>query len=256
MSVVQLECLIDGQNVSTTQLEKVQYDLHLHMLREMKKLGATLRHDGKSLSDDDIGRLTLEEARDVSIATRKSLGVEGLKELFRDELLATDQMWKDANDVPEGAPSLYAQTDVKVTGVTLEEVGKVINLNAIHEVYAQMHPDHCFAKGDGKLLEHMEVFGHFGGPTWLYAHPSETISVPVERDEAYPMVMAGSTTLASDGTPMNLFAYHQFKPLDDGFAIKQCAIFPPGTPQDIVEGHKLHLAIEIWEGAKLAAAQR
>ncbi len=254
MRDIQLQCLIDGQSYSARQLDDIQYHRHLHALHEMKRLGATIAHDGKALSHSDIDRLVPEHARNVSIATRQSYGPEGLKELFREQLRQSDQMWKEANDAPDGAPLLPAKVHVTITGVSLEDLYTVVNLDVIHHSYAPMHPDHHFASGDSKRLEHMEIFGHYGGPTWLFAHPDQTISVPVERDADYPKLMAGHTSLASDGTPMNLYAYHQFKPLNNGFSVKQCAVFPPKTPKPIVDGHKLHLAIEIWEAAKLAAA--
>ncbi|BBD99643.1 hypothetical protein SAMIE_1031440 [Sphingobium amiense] len=253
MRDLQLSCLIDGCSYSAKQLDGVQYRRHVHALHTLMRLGAVVNRRGQPLSHDAIDRLLPEDAREVSIATRQAYGPDGLKELYRDQLLESDKMWRAANDAAADAPLLLAQTDITVVGVSLEDLSKVVGLNAIHHVYAALHPDHDFAIGDETCLEHMETFGHFGGPTWLFAHPDKSISVPVERDEEYPMLMAGHTTLASDGTPMNLYAYHQFKPLENGFAIKQCAAFPPNTPLPIVDGHKLHLAIEIWEAAKLAA---
>lgn len=256
MRELDFQCLIDGENYTASQLERLQYQRHIHMLHQLKRLGANVVQGEKALSHDDIDRLVPVEAREVSIATRQSYDIEGIKALFREQLLESDRLWKAANDAPEGAPLLLARTQITVTGVSLEALGSVVNLDAIHHCYALLHPDHNFASGDSIRLEHMEIFGHYGGPTWLYAHPDKAMTVPgVERDPEYPMVMAGSTTLGSDGTPMNLFAYHQFKPLENGFSIKQCAAFPPRTPQAIVDGHKVHLAIEIWEAAKLAAAQ-
>lgn len=253
MRDLELCCSIDGWNYSAKQLDDIQYQRHINGLHALLRLGAVIEKDGERLSHDSIDRLLPENAREVSIATRQAYGPSGLKDIYRDQLLASDRMWRVANDAPADAPLLLAQTDITVTGVSLEELSKVVGLGSIHHAYAALHPDHDFALGDDICLEHMETFGHFGGPTWLYAHPDKSISVPVERDETYPMLMAGHTTLASDGMPMNLYAYHQFKPLENGFAIKQCAAFPPKTPLPIVDGHKLHLAIEIWEAAKLAA---
>jgi len=250
------QCVIDGENYTVSQLERVQYLRHILMLHQLKRLGADVAHGEKMLSHDDIDGLGPEEARAVSIATRQAFDIDGIKHLFRKQLLEADRLWKAANDAPDGAPLLLARTQITVRGISLEALGSVVNLDAIHQCYALLHPDHHFASGDSVRLEHMEIFGHYGGPTWLYAHPDQSLTVPgVERDPDYPMVMAGSTTLGSDGTPMNLFAYHQFKPLEHGFSIKQCAAFPPRTPQVIVDGHKVHLAIEILEATKLAAAR-
>src|SRR5688572_11860858 len=114
MSAIQLQCVIDGQNYSAEQLDDIQYHRHLHALHDMERLGANITRNGKSLSHSDIDRLLPEHARDVSIATRESYGAEGLKELFHEQLRQSDEMWKEANDAPKGAPMLPAAAHVTV----------------------------------------------------------------------------------------------------------------------------------------------
>jgi hypothetical protein len=101
-----LECLIDGRNYSCESLAKVQHDRQLYVLHEMKCLGATIKHDGKSLSDDDTNLLNAEDARDVCIATRQLYGVDVLRDLFKEQLPASDKMWKAVKDAPDGAPAV------------------------------------------------------------------------------------------------------------------------------------------------------
>lgn len=55
-------CSIDGQDYSLELLAAVRYHRDLHVLHEMKRAGANVVHDGKTLSDDDINLLGAEEA--------------------------------------------------------------------------------------------------------------------------------------------------------------------------------------------------
>jgi hypothetical protein len=253
MPQLTMECSIDGQPYSAEQLERLQYDRQVHVLHEMKRLGTVIQHDGSPLSDDDINLLSPEDARAVSIAARQSYDVEGIRDLFKKQLQASDQMWRDANDAPAGAPPQIASADLTITGLSLDEFRGGFNFDTLQRIYAAINPDHYFAHADsnGPLL--METFGMHGGPSLMYAIPDPGISVPVEREAGYPLLSAGYTLLA-DGTNPNMFAYHQYKPLEHGLTVRLCAIFPPKTPKVIVDGHKAHMAIEIWEGAKLVAA--
>jgi hypothetical protein len=83
----------------------------------------------------------------------------------------------------------------------------------------------------------METFGMYGGPSEVYAAIDMTISVPVELEVDYPLLTAGYATLASDGTDIIIFAFRQFKPLDNGLAVKLCCVFPSKTPKELVDGH-------------------
>ncbi|MFD2420347.1 hypothetical protein [Amycolatopsis pigmentata] len=250
-----LECLIDGQRYSAEQLERLEYDRHVHVLREMKRLGAEIRHNGNTLSDDDINLLSPEDAREVSIATRRSYDFDGIRGLFKAQLQASDQLWKDANDAPAGAPIRIARADLTITGVPFDKFRQGSDFDALRQTYPALHPDHYFAyvDGGGRLLV-METFGMYGGPTEVHTVPDLDVAAPVERDAGYPVLTAGYARLASDdGTDINAVAFHQFKPLDQGVSVKLCAAFPPNMPQVIVDGHKVHMAIEFWESAKLAA---
>ena len=69
------------------------------------------------------------------------------------------------------------------------------------------------------------------------------------NDPNFPVEMAGKAFL-TDGTPVNI-PYHQFRPTDDGFEVKTAVYWPENTPNEIVSGHSLHLAMEFSRGAQL-----
>ncbi|WP_344945723.1 hypothetical protein [Actinomadura miaoliensis] len=255
MRELELSCSIDGRHYWPEHLARVQHDRHLHVLHEMKRLGAAIGYAGKLLSHDDINRLSAEDAREACIAARQSYDVDGIKTLYKEQLRTSDQMWKDANDAPDGAPMRAAFADLTVTGITIDEFREnATDGDAFHSNYARINPDHYFLYGHEAGMRAMETFGMYGGPSEVDVITDPDIKVPVERETGYRLLTAGYTTLAGDGTDINVLAYHQFKPLTSGLAVKLGAFFPPKTPKDLVDGHAVHMAIEFWETSKLLAA--
>jgi hypothetical protein len=83
--------------------------------------------------------------------------------------------------------------------------------------------------------------------------PVPDLKVPIERDETYPFAFGAVATLV-DGTDSNAPAFMQFKPIENGLALKAGCCFPAMAPKEMVEGHKLHLAIEFLGFARTIAA--
>lgn len=247
MSGTEVQCLIDGQSYSYEQIADVQYRRDLHWLHEMKRLGANIAHEGSPLSHDAINLLGRDGARALSIATRRSLGADGLRKLFEAQLRASDRMWKEINSSPDGAPPKYGFTDMTVTGMSFEQFQDIIALENFQRRYPEINPDHCFLNLRDNGIHSMEIFGMYGGPAEVYLTIDPTIAIPFDPDPEFPTLVTGYTTLASDETRIDLFVAHQYKPLENGVAMRLGCIFPPKTPQELVDGHKLHSAIEFWE---------
>jgi hypothetical protein len=95
MATLRVQCTIGGKEYSYEQLARIQYERQLHVLHEMKRLGATITHGGNVLSDDDINLLGADEARAVCIAAREAYDPQGIRELFKVQLQESDQLWKD-----------------------------------------------------------------------------------------------------------------------------------------------------------------
>lgn len=75
--------------------------------------------------------------------------------------------------------------------------------------------------------------------------------IQADSDPDYPIDLVGRAFLRDGVTPVNV-PYHQFKETEDGFAVKMAVYWPVGVPDDLVSGHSLHLAMEFYEGIKLA----
>jgi hypothetical protein len=97
----------------------------------MKRLGATIEHHHKPLSDDEIDYLSPEDAHEVNMATRLAYGAEGLRKLFEEQLRISDRMWKDLNATSAGLPAQAARAD------------------QLQKAVVQANPDHFFLYLEG-----------------------------------------------------------------------------------------------------------
>lgn len=259
MSNFKFECQINGETYDGDRLNMIQHDRHLEVLRLFHQLGAPIKYNGNLLAWNDIGTLSSDQARHISLGIRKSYDPEALRELFKSYIQSSDQMWKGALCV-SGAPQL-ASAKVTITGIPFPRLQAAMNLDKLHTTNPELNPDHYFARSDApvggnKRLHIMETFGMHGGPSDVHAYVDPNLDVPgVNRNEEYPVTMRGYTTLASDGTHINVFAYHQFKALENGLDALLGCVFPYGTPKEVVDGHGVHMAIGFWELAKLAGGE-
>ncbi|MFC2662477.1 MAG: hypothetical protein ACFNYI_04930, partial [Eubacterium sp.] len=60
------------------------------------------------------------------------------------------------------------------------------------------------------------------------------------------------TSVLRDGSCRQDIAFHQIKRTEDGFIMKTSVYFPKNTPQELVDGHKIYLAIETMETVRMA----
>lgn len=248
------ECRIDGQNYSLELLAMVRYQRDIHVLHQLKQAGATIEHDGTTLSHEDIDLLTAEAASMISAAVRRSYDLEGIRSLFGAELRASDSWWRDINAASEGLPLQACVADIVITGISFEEFAENMKTQApFLQDYPAVHPDHFFIEKDGETIKGVETFGMYGGPSEMWLSPDENLSVPIERDESYPFAF-GAVASLPDGTNSNAPAFMQFKPMENGLAVKAGCCFPAKAPKEMVEGHKLHLALEFLGFARAIAA--
>lgn len=251
-SPVRISVSIDGHDWSGEQLDRLQHQRHLHVLHTMVALGAPITHEGRSLGSAEIDALTPHVARQLSIGIRGAYDIDGITTLFRDQLRASDALWKQAVGYDAHAPLRAAVTDIEVQGMSLDDLGAhAADPAAVEHNYRLLNPDHYVLRTEDGRSRAMETFGMHANPTDMYITVDPDVR-PVSPDLGYHRLTSGFTTLASDGTDIRMYAFHQVKPTSDGFAVKLGAYFPPGTPADIVEGHKLHMAIEFRELCLLA----
>lgn len=246
---------IDGRAWSDAALDDVQHRRHLHVLHTLRALGARIRQAGgsASLTSPEIAALAPDAAREISIATRAAYSADDLAELFRDDIAASDRLWRRAGN-PEAfadRPLRCAVTHVRVRGLTVDALGAhAADPETAGRDYPLLNPDHYFLLSEDGRTRAMETFGLRGGPTDMHVVVDPTVQ-PVLPEPGYTRLTSSYATLASDGTDIGLFTFHQVRPFEGGFDVRLGAYFPPGTPQPIVDGHKVHMAIEFRELCRL-----
>ncbi|MEA4944420.1 MAG: hypothetical protein VB080_08275 [Propionicimonas sp.] len=258
MSELTIGVTIDGETYTQAQLAQFQYQRALHVLHELKRLGATLYDGDHELSDIDINWLEPARAEQISLDYRIGLGEQSTLDLFKDVLADTDQRWKEFNADYVDGDLRTGQVDLEVTGITVQEALGAIGGGTSESQLAIM-PEHYIVAGDVHTGQRgMETFGMFGEPTAIHGTAAKEIpaSFPFTRDPDYPILIFGETLLRSDDTPTHLGACHQAKPGPDGFAMKSIFFCPKTVPQAMADGHKIHFAIELSNAFKAARAKR
>ncbi|MFK4548156.1 hypothetical protein RKD29_007752 [Streptomyces tendae] len=250
------ECEINGRSLGAEQIALLSHQREIHVLHELKRAGARLERDGAPLSDDAINALAPEAAQALSIAVRRSYSFEDYEDMFREQLAASDQMWRGLRDASGDRPLQPCVADLTFHGVSYDDFARNVHSMApFLDGYAQCNPDHFSIKRDGDELRLIEIFGMCGGPSALRLSNDPGVVVPIEHDESYPVEFAGRGALR-DGMDAGNPAYHQVKPIDGGVAVRAGCALPAAAPQAMVEGHKMHLAIEFIGFARYVAGYR
>ncbi|KRK35544.1 hypothetical protein [Loigolactobacillus bifermentans] len=270
MTKLSVECIIDNHQVGTQVLNALEFERTQHVLHEMKSLGADVQQDEHQLTHADINLLGVKTARDVNIETRAQYSATEIQAMYRPQIKMMEDMWKK---ICKGfnlakSPFKMSQTYMKVLGVdpdliingrpqktvkdeTPEDKMRRI-ANEASEMALQMNPEHFFVTASDDGLYGMETFGMYGAPYPQLITPLSTDALPVPRDPAYPVATTGQPTLM-DGTPLYTIPYHQYKPLENGIELKLSVIMPETTPDEIINGHAYHLAIEFMHTAEIYA---
>ena len=255
MSELKYTFLVDGQEWTKPQLERLEYERNLHVLHHLKNYGVEIKDGDKVLSDDEIDYLTMEKAWEVSIETRLQFKGEKAIDLYKDAFKLSDAMWRELA-FSQDKPMKVSHCDMSVKGRTLQDfMGVMRAMEQDDRVGLAAHPEHfiCHVSFDEGELLGIEPFGMYGTPTLVKVEvvkvPELGAQIQADNDPNFPVEMAGKAFL-TDGTPVNI-PYHQFRPTDDGFEVKTAVYWPENTPNEIVSGHSLHLAMEFSRGAQL-----
>ncbi len=255
MSDLQIDITINQQHYTLEQLDRYEYERTLHVLHEMKRLGAPVRDGDVELSHTDINWLDPQRAQEISLDLRCDLGEEGIVALYREVLADSDARWKKFSQDYTPGEVHTSQTDITMTGVSLPETMRVLSGAVLRNSLAVM-PEHFMVVGDISSGQQriMETFGLFGEPTFVYGTASTEFPdyMPFTADPEYPSRLYGELLLLSDSTEIHVGAAHQFRTQPDGFTIRSIFFCPKGAPRAIADGHTLHFAIELTRGMRIA----
>ncbi len=242
---------LNGQNWNGAQLERLEYERNLHVLHQLKQHGLDILDGDKVLDDDDIDYLSMKDAWRVSIETRSRYSGEEIAGKYKDSFTRSDEMWKKLGFALD-KPMKVSVCTMKVEGMTIQEyLGVMKEMQMDERVGLSVHPEHFMAIVKDGQITGIEPFGMYGTPTLVNVEVTtpEKLGERLMQDRRadYPLVMAGLATLTDGKTLVNC-PMHQFKPGENGFEAIMAVYWPEHTPDEIVDGHCLHLAMEFYEG--------
>ena len=252
-----IKATIDGDTYSERQLDLIQYEREKRTLQEMIYLGAAVSDGQRALSYDDINYLSKADAKRLLREAKEQLGFQGTQKLYQKEMDRCDQLWRDiVKDFDEAEPMQVCSADIEVSGLSIQEFSGALQaaLSGEKGVIIRLEPDHFeYQPVDGENTQKcgMEVMGMYGGPNVVFTVIKPELAARVTPSEGFRSTGCG-TSLLRDGTPRQDIAFHQIKPTPDGFVMRTCVYFPKNTPQEMVDGHKVHLAIETTEMVRMA----
>lgn len=256
MSDFSAKVVIDGRECPQSILDRIEYERTLHVLHEMKGLGADIKDGDRSLSHEDINWLEPERAKEICFETRTALSEQEMLDLMAEPRLDAERRWKAFNEGYDPADAHVGVTEISVKGASFQQVMAVMNGAVSNTSGIAANPEHYIVIGDISTGQRgMEVFGMFGEPVFVHGVADKGIpeDLPVEPDPSYPLTVCGSMLLKSDDTPIHVGACHMVRPTQDGFDIKSTFFCPGKAPQAIADGHKYHFAIEIVNAARAAS---
>lgn len=247
---------IDGQPYSQSMIEAFEFERNKHVLHELIHLGAEVLDGETPVSYMDVDFLSKADATRISVENRVRLGTDQLLALYGSEIDRTDQMWKDiVANFHEGDPYLPCITHMTVTGVTMDDLGEgLMAAMAGDSSSLAANPEHYGHVMANDVPTGFEGMGMYAGPNLMRIIFDPDTKLPIEIDPSYLPFTIGRSQLG-DGTDMHTLAGHFIRETEDGLEMLLTVFFPQGTPQELVDGHKVHLASEFLGLVKAAAGE-
>ena len=246
MKTLTIKVDIDGRDYSMAELDTIYDERAQHVLTEMQQLGAVILDDhGAVLTTAQIAQLTAPQRRELLLANKLRIGTAGLKTLYADQMKTANDMWKD---IVAHSNSHYdekvSRAHLVISGVKITQFAKLAQVAGDDPVISLgANPEHFEVTNDATGQHGFETMGMYGEPTLMDLRMGLK-TLPEPADHHYLKRMVGDSRLANDLEVVNAYAMHQVRPSLRGIEIASGAYFPSATPQALVDGHAIHLAIE------------
>lgn len=247
MQKTNIKVVVDGKEYTQQGLEKIYIDRCYHTLHELKNLGAKLlNNQGQAISAGEIDSLPPEKVRSILLSNKLRIGKDELNRLYAEQYRQADEMWSEILAKSDGDYSKKAaRAHIIVTGLTFSKYMKIIaSAIKIRKFLLAMHPDHI----DATMTSVTEIMGMYGKPTQMIGKLKEPAPALINKEHNLRLI--GASFLTSSPDKKNAVAMHQVKKIKGGIDMLAGAYFPSATPQELVDGHSIHMAVEISNAFK------
>lgn len=186
--------------MDTGQLARVEYERALHVLHEMKLLGASIEDDGRGLTDSEIDWLESADAERVLLRMKQKLGKDGIISLYHDVLADSDRRWRMWACSYDPSHAHTGVTEIAIRGISVAETVSVLGDACGPITVFRTFAEHLLGEGSiatGQFI--IEIFALLGEPTCTHGVASRGAipeGIPVVRDPSYPACPIGKTMLA------------------------------------------------------------
>ena len=202
--------------------------------------------NGKEILHEDVLKMALDRAYFTLQKYRTLLGHKGLCELFKDEIAQSDEKYIAACQNSRPGEYKYSTLEFHVKDCSAAAFMQSF-INYVATKGRESHPEHFAAElvagGDGPA-DIVETVGDDSTIARFKIVPAtDPDAFPFQPDPDCTFCMRSSLT-SVDGQPYGIYIFHQFKNVGDDLIAKLCIVFPEGTDDAIVEGHKRHIAVE------------
>lgn len=216
----------------------------------MKQNPISVNISGRGVSYVELLEKELERSRANLKLLRQKLGMEGMKELFAEELAAEEIYYREQAADFDGTYKA-ANVDLEVEGVTGEEFLEwFMKKSAVNggDELLHNHPDHwatyCAPDGSAQTAIETMASGENGATPMLATltlpDPDGCVEPPI-----YDIPSFGAIN-AVDGTRFHIHSLHQFRNTEKGCKVRLGLYFPSTFSDEYIEGSKWHLAVE-WK---------
>lgn len=213
--------------------------------------------DGQEIDEVALLKKELERAYEALAVLKTKLGIDGVEKLLKDDLDEMDAKLKSYADENDGE-LVVSQTTMFVKGLKAADFFKAFR-TFTPQINWRAMPEHYLIH-DGEHGRHIiETVGCFDKPVDLRGrfYPTDDnapAQIKAIRDENYPILNYIACPLKGR-EDVAISAYHQFRDTEDGLEVRLAVFMPKGVPQEMVDGHKWHLAIEWRNWARMAFEQ-
>lgn len=203
--------------------------------------------DGREVSELEMLRWEVREYKKSMTLLREKLGTEGMRRLLKD-VVAQSMTEQHSKGTADGRV-VECSIDVEVKGCKAMEFLAWLGAAFKREDHIALNvtaPEHYLNDVDenGQVVG-IETVGAYGLPQEFHtvATKPEELGLPAENINVdYPVKYCG-LMYGPDGTEIHKFR-HLMRDTDDGFVMKPTVYFSVDDPQEMIEGHKWHLACE------------
>ncbi|KRM75824.1 hypothetical protein [Secundilactobacillus collinoides] len=269
MTALKMKVTIDEKPVSFSAIHSAELERTIAVASDLlqliesdtelsHKVAPQLKSMHKLLEEKDA---SLEDLKNALVSLKLDTGTENMLALLLPETNWMSQKYNASNE--KEIHYNLSQTTIEIEGLSAQQFGQffahqkaseddnairgILIANPDHYVSTNTNPD---GSGDQELIETM---GMYEKPMRYILHTTtDKKDFPAPRLENYPIVLCVIGTDSQTGNYSGITAFHQFKPTEKGFIASLNLYFSDKFPAQLVEQHKMHLAIEFSNWIKAA----